>query len=433
MPSSKRVRSLQVVGALTAIATVAAVSSSTASAAEPTAPFLSEIHYDNVGADTGEALEIEAPVGFDLSGWQLALYNGNGGAVYNTRTLSGTVPAAGVVVATYPTDGIQNGSPDAVALVRPDGTVAEFLSYEGPLTATGGPANGTTAPDIGVSEATSTPVGFSLQKIGGTWQAPAANTFGTRNSGGDPDPDPDPDPVGCDLAVTRTIAEVQGTTDASPLSGSSVVIEGVVTANHSTGGYNGVYVQTAGSGGRAPSAGTPSDGVFVYLTTNAANHPDVAVGDSVRVRGVVSEFSGLTEVSIGAKADFQVCAHDATLPAPVALSLPLDPAARESAESMLVAPAGDFTVSEVYNTNRFGEVVLAAGDEAATIPTDFAGRMSLSIRSPTYAISPMGSPSCPPMRLKKAGSGLAAPNVAEDATNASGTPNPRRITSVSLG
>jgi 5'-nucleotidase len=368
MPSSKRVRSLQVVGALTAIATVAAVSSSTASAAEPTAPFLSEIHYDNVGADTGEALEIEAPVGFDLSGWQLALYNGNGGAVYNTRTLSGTVPAAGVVVATYPTDGIQNGSPDAVALVRPDGTVAEFLSYEGPLTATGGPANGTTAPDIGVSEVTSTPVGFSLQKIGGTWQAPAANTFGTRNSGGAPDPDPDP--VGCDLAVTRTIAEVQGTTDASPLSGSSVVIEGVVTANHSTGGYNGVYVQTAGSGGRAPSAGTPSDGVFVYLTTNAANHPDVAVGDSVRVRGVVSEFSGLTEVSIGTRADFQVCAHDATLPAPVALSLPLDPAARESAESMLVAPAGDFTVSEVYNTNRFGEVVLAAGDEAATIPTD---------------------------------------------------------------
>jgi len=161
MPSSRRVRSLQVVGALTAIATVAAgaAASSLAQAAEPTAPLLSEIHYDNVGADTGEALEIEAPVGFDLSGWQLALYNGNGGAVYNTRTLSGTVPAAGVVVATYPTDGLQNGSPDAVALVRPDGTVAEFLSYEGPLTATGGPANGPTAAAIGGAEGSATPVG----------------------------------------------------------------------------------------------------------------------------------------------------------------------------------------------------------------------------------------------------------------------------------
>ncbi|MGB3444090.1 MAG: ExeM/NucH family extracellular endonuclease [Actinophytocola sp.] len=367
MPSSRRVRSLQVVGALTAIATVAAVSASTAQAAEPTAPALSEIHYDNVGADTGEALEIEAPVGFDLTGWQLAPYNGNGGAVYNTRTLAGAVPEAGVVVATYPVDGLQNGSPDAVALVRPDGTVAEFLSYEGPLTATGGPANGTAATDIGVAEGSATPVGHSLQKIDGTWRDAAPNTFGTRNSGGG---DPDPDPVGCDITPTNSIAEVQGTTDVSPLSGSQVVISGVVTADHGTGGYNGVYVQTEGSGDRAPSAGTASDGVFVYLTTNAANHPDVAVGDEVRVRGVVSEFNGLTEVTIGARTDFQVCAHDATLPTPAALTLPLDPAARESVESMLVAPVGAYTVSEVYNTNRFGEVVLAAGDEAATIPTD---------------------------------------------------------------
>ena len=367
MPSSRRVRSLQVVGALTAIATVGALAGSTASAAE-TAPFLSEIHYDNVGADTGEALEIEAEAGFDLTGWQLAMYNGNGGAVYNTRTLSGVVPAAGVVVATYPTDGLQNGSPDGVALVRPDGTVAEFLTYEGALTATGGPANGMAATDIGVAEGSATPVGYSLQKVDGVWQDAAPNTFGTRNGGGDPDPDPDP--VGCDIAVTNTIAEIQGTTDTSPLAGSQVVLEGVVTADQADGGYNGVYVQTAGSGDRAPAAGVASDGVFVFLTSNAANHPEIAIGDSVRVRGTVSEFNGLTEVTIGAKADFQVCAHDATLPTPAALTLPLDPAARESVESMLVAPVGDFTVSEVYNTNRFGEVVLAAGDEPAPIPTD---------------------------------------------------------------
>lgn len=367
MPSSRRVRLLQAVGALTAIATVALVGGSTASAAEPTGPFISEIHYDNVGADTGEALEIEAPEGFDLTGWQLALYNGNGGGVYGTTTLSGTVPAAGVVVKTYPTDGLQNGSPDGVALVRPDGTVAEFLSYEGPLTATNGPANGTAATDIGVSETTSTPVGFSLQKIGGAWQAAAPNTFGTRNTGGDPGPGPGD----CaDLTVDHTIAQVQGTTDASPLSGSQVVVEGVVTADHRTGGYNGIYVQTAGSGGHAPAAGTASDGVFVYLTTNAANHPDVAIGDDVKVRGVVSEFNGLTEVTIGARADVVVCATGAPLPAPVPLTLPLDPAARESAESMLVAPVGDFAVSEVFNTNRFGEVVLAAGDHPAPNPTD---------------------------------------------------------------
>jgi 5'-nucleotidase len=352
---------------MTAIATVAMVSGSTASAEEPTGPFISEIHYDNAGTDTGEAIEVQADEGFDLTGWRLALYNGANNSVYNTATLSGTVPAEGVVVQTYPTDGIQNGSPDGVALVRPDGTVAEFLSYEGGMTAAGGPASGMAATDIGVSETSSTPVGHSLQKIDGVWQAPAPNTFGSRNAGGGPDPDP----ADCaDLAVDHTIAEVQGTTDASPLAGSQVVIEGVVTADHSTGGYNGVYVQTAGSGGGAPAAGQASDGVFVYLTTNAANHPDVAIGDAVKVRGTVSEFNGLTEVSIGAKTDVAVCATGAALPEPVALELPLDAAARESVESMLVAPVGAYTVSEVYNTNRYGEVVLAAGDQAAPIPTD---------------------------------------------------------------
>jgi 5'-nucleotidase len=369
MPSSRRVRLLQAVGGLTAIATVALVSGSMASAEEPASPFISEIHYDNVGTDTGEALEIEAAEGFDLTGWQLALYNGNGGGVYNTATLSGTVPAAGVVVRTYPADGLQNGSPDGVALVRPDGTVAEFLTYEGPLTAASGPANGTAATDIGVSEASSTPVGYSLQKIDGVWQAAAPNTFGTRNSPGGGDPDPGSGDC-ADLTVDHTIAQVQGTTDTSPLAGSQVVVEGVVTSDLREGGYNGITVQTAGSGGDAPAAGTASDGVFVYLTANPANHAAVAIGDQVKVRGTVSEFNGLTEVGIGAATDVAVCATNAALPAPVPLTLPLDPAGRESAESMLVAPVGDYTVSEVYNTNRYGEVILAAGDQPAPIATD---------------------------------------------------------------
>ncbi|MFD2763573.1 ExeM/NucH family extracellular endonuclease [Micromonospora eburnea] len=352
-----------------------ALSSSAAFAAAPAAtPFISEIHYDNVGTDTGEAIEIEAPVGFDLSGWQIVLYNGANGAAYNTRTLSGTVPAAGVVVANYPTDGIQNGSPDGVALVSPTGAVAEFLTYEGTMTAVGGPANGMTGTDIGVEETSNTPVGHSLQKINGKWNAPAPNTFGVLNGTGNPDPDPDPDPgVGCTVTVDRTIAEVQGTGSATPLAGSRVTVEGVVTADHRTGGYNGVYVQTAGSGGDRPvAAGTASDGIFVYLGTNTANHPSVVIGDRVRVSGVPSEYNGLTQLSTAAKTDVQVCEHGATLPAPVPVSLPLAEGARESVESMLVAPVGQYTVSEVYNTNRYGEVVLAAGDKVAPNVTDLA-------------------------------------------------------------
>ncbi|MGW5055206.1 ExeM/NucH family extracellular endonuclease [Actinokineospora sp. NPDC004072] len=358
-------RSARAVAGVAAAATAAAALGVVPASADPTAPSISEIHYDNAGTDTGEAIEVDAPPGFDLAGWKIVLYNGTGGAAYDTRTLSGTVPAAGVVVQTYPANGVQNGSPDGVALVRPDGSVAEFLTYEGTFTATGGPAAGMAGTDIGVAEPADTPVGYSLQKVDGVWREPAPHTFGVRNGTGGPGPDPDP--VGCDLPVDRTIAEVQGTGAASPLVGTTVTVEGIVTADHRTGGYNGIYVQTEGSGDRAPAAGTASDALFVFLTTNPANHPDVAIGDRVRVRGSVSEYFGLTQVT---STNVQVCAHDAPLPAAVPLTLPLDDAARESAESMLVAPLGAYTVSEVYDTNRFGEVVVTAGDRPARIPTD---------------------------------------------------------------
>ncbi|WP_229075894.1 ExeM/NucH family extracellular endonuclease [Actinoplanes sp. DH11] len=357
----------------TAVVTALGLSLAGPAVAATDAPFISEIHYDNAGADSGEAVEIEAPAGFDLTGWQIVLYNGSGGAAYHTATLSGAVPASGVVVRNYPADGLQNGSPDGIALVKPDGTVAEFLTYEGTFIAVGGPAAGQAGTDIGVAETTSTPIGQSLQKIDGKWQAPAAGTFGSRNTKATEPEEPEEPAEGCTTAVTHTIAQVQGTGTATGLAGQTVTVEGVVTADHRTGGYNGIAIQTAGSGGDRPvAAGTASDGIFVYLTSNTANHPAVAIGDQVRVTGSVSEYNGLTQLSIAAKAGVQVCATGTALPAPVALTLPLDAAARESAESMLVAPVGAYTVSDIYDTNRFGEVVLAAGDEPARIPTDVA-------------------------------------------------------------
>ena len=53
--------------------------------------FINEIHYDNTGTDTGEAIEVAGAAGTDLTGWSLVLYNGNGGAPYNTLTLSLTL------------------------------------------------------------------------------------------------------------------------------------------------------------------------------------------------------------------------------------------------------------------------------------------------------------------------------------------------------
>ena len=109
----------------------------------------------------GEAIEVSGPAGTNVTGWTVVLYNGNGGAAYNTQPLSGTIPATcgarGVLVLSYPSNGIQNGAPDGMALVDARGAVVEFLSYEGCFAATNGPALGLTSADIGVREPGTSP------------------------------------------------------------------------------------------------------------------------------------------------------------------------------------------------------------------------------------------------------------------------------------
>ncbi len=164
--------------------------------------FINEIHYDNVGTDTGEAIEIFGPANTDMTNWRIIRYNGNNQAVYTTPsaepsgsdTLSGTIPdmgnGYGVIVVNY--NGLQNGNPnaDGIALVDNANTVIQFLSYEGSFTASDGAANGEMSTDIGVSENATTPVGHSLQLTGTgtdyedfTWNTAIDNTFGRLNTG----------------------------------------------------------------------------------------------------------------------------------------------------------------------------------------------------------------------------------------------------------
>lgn len=157
--------------------------------AAPPVVRISEFHYDNAGTDTGEAIEVSGPAGTDLTGWQLVLYNGSNGAVYDTDALPLTIPSTcdsrGVVVVNYPANGIQNGDPDGIALVSPGGVLVEFLSYGGTFAGVGGPAAGVTSTNVGVSESSSTPVGQSLKRNSdGTWKAPEANSFGVCNDAG---------------------------------------------------------------------------------------------------------------------------------------------------------------------------------------------------------------------------------------------------------
>ncbi|HET7613665.1 MAG TPA: DNA/RNA non-specific endonuclease [Gemmatimonadaceae bacterium] len=186
----------------------------------------SEIHYENADDDVGEQIEIEGPAGTDLTGWSIVLYNGNGGAMYDTRALSGTIPATctdrGVVVASYPTNGIQNGSPDGLALVH--GTeVVQFLSYEGTMQAIDGPAAGMTSTDINVAESGGTSQVHSLQLNAKThkWAA-GRRSFGRCNSDGPPafdisfsgrEPASDPAlPVGFEDQLFATMSDATGAT-----------------------------------------------------------------------------------------------------------------------------------------------------------------------------------------------------------------------------
>ena len=129
--------------------------------------FINEFSYDPVGTDSGEFIEVAGAAGTNLSGWSLVLYNGNGGAAYGTLALGGTLgdTANGFGFASVTAAGLQNGSPDGIALVDNFGRVIQFISYEGAMTATSGPAAGMTSTDIGVEE-TNAALGTSVQLVG---------------------------------------------------------------------------------------------------------------------------------------------------------------------------------------------------------------------------------------------------------------------------
>ncbi|MBT0956097.1 ExeM/NucH family extracellular endonuclease [Alphaproteobacteria bacterium KMM 3653] len=154
-------------------------------AAAAITPRINEVHYDNTGGDIGEFVEVRVAAGADVSGLVITAYNGNGGSAYNSFTLDSAPTSDGTYdYYTVLTPGLQNGSPDGIAL-SDDGELIEFLSYEGTFTAAGGPADGVTSTDMGQFEAGTTPVGFSLQRDDtGAWNPPAEETPGAANTGG---------------------------------------------------------------------------------------------------------------------------------------------------------------------------------------------------------------------------------------------------------
>jgi Ca2+-binding RTX toxin-like protein len=164
--------------------------------------FINEFHYDDSTAagDTGERIEVIVPTGTVLSDYSIVLYNGTSNpaaaVTYGTATLLSTGLSTDLgngltaVFVSYPTNGIQNGGSDGIALIGPGSSVVEFLSYEGVITASNGPAAGRTSVDVGVSETNATAPGTSLQRTGTgsdstqfTFAPSQTATFGSANTG----------------------------------------------------------------------------------------------------------------------------------------------------------------------------------------------------------------------------------------------------------
>ncbi len=377
-------RGLAVVASLAVAATGFAVTAAPPANAASTGLVISEVYGGggNSGATlTNDFIELYNPTSAAISVEGMSVqYRSSSSttAATGVTALTGSVPAGGhylvqEAAGTGGTDALP--TPDATGAIAMSGTASTVWLASG-TTALNPTADGATARDgiidlVGVNGNT-----FETAKAAGTANATSSSrtagdtdnnsadfTTGTpspQNGGTEPPVDPG-DPT------AATIAEIQGTGDASPLVGDEVITEGVVTAAYPTGGFNGFYIETPGT----PDTPGASDAVFVYGSAATAA---VQIGDSVEVTGEVSEYQGTTEIT-GVTAD-DVAVLGTSLGVVTPLSAPwsdLDTAAeKEAHEGEIVIPQGDFTVTDNYDANYYASFTLASGDLPLVQPTDVA-------------------------------------------------------------
>jgi 5'-nucleotidase len=330
----------------------------------------------------------------DISGWSLQYRAaGQTAAFTGVGALTGSIPADGYYLVGMNSNGAAGAelpTPDATTGVTTNGTNGTLALVASGSAIAPTPGSVTADPAVvdllgyGTSNtfetaAAPSPTGNTdVKSFNRTAFADSDNnaadfslsaTITPQNSAGTDPTDPtapvEPSDPPADPA-TVPIADIQGTGDASPKVGTTVTTSGVVTAAYSTGGFSGYYLQTPGTGGS--SAGqTASDALFVYSPSTAAS---VAVGQYVQVTGAVSEYFGLTQITV-ADAAFLKRLDTSNVVAPVAapIAYPDAAAERERLEGMLIAPAGDYTVTDVYSTNQYGEIGLAASTTPLVNPT----------------------------------------------------------------
>jgi predicted extracellular nuclease len=206
------------------------------------------------------------------------------------------------------------------------------------------------------------------------------------------------DPVGACGDDATLIHDIQGSGLASLDVGSIREVEAVVVAAfNGTNQIGGYFLQEEDTDADADPL--TSEGLRIF---DPANFP--AVGDVVRIRGSVTEFSGLTEINN--VTGFSVCGEGVATPATV--SLPVTSVDDfEAFEGMAVTFPQALVISEYFNFDRFGEIILTSerhltptaefepGPDAVQAAQDFLlDRITLddgrSNQNPDPAIHPNG-------------------------------------------
>ncbi|RYU12450.1 ExeM/NucH family extracellular endonuclease [Nocardioides iriomotensis] len=308
-----------------------------------------------------------------LTGYAVGYFSSGGTSGGAPVALSGQIPAGGTYLVQ-----MAAGTGSAPALPKPDATGTLAMSgTNGRIDLTKG---GALVDRVGYGTANlfeGTAAAPGLSNTTSASRTPTPGTDTDRNNvdfvAGAPTPtacgaacveeEPEPDPTGVCADPATAIHDIQGAGAAfDPAFGGTRTVEGVVTAAM-LGGY---FVQEEPSDVDADPQ--TSEGIFVFQSGAAP-----AVGNVVRVTGTVTEFDGKTQLgSVSARLD---CGASTATVTPVAVTFPLASTNLEHLEGMRVALPEKLVISEYFNYDRFGEVVLAEprpGEDRLMTPTAVA-------------------------------------------------------------
>jgi predicted extracellular nuclease len=161
------------------------------------------------------------------------------------------------------------------------------------------------------------------------------------------------------------ISAIQGTEEEPQLLGQRVTVEAIVIgdfqngASGEDGDLGGFFLQEED----AENDDNPltSEGIFVFQGGDDST-TEVSIGDKVRVVGTVANFSGMTQMDQIESVTIVSSGNELPTPAFIKLLDGRQPVtALEKYEGMRVVFSDDLVLSEMFNLDRYGEVVLFAG------------------------------------------------------------------------